>query len=65
MAADIVTPHPYPQFVEDYLKGYRVPPGMRISDPTWKEFFAIVVERYMYVSNHLAGVLNPWFPPPP
>ena len=33
------------QFLEEYLRQYRVPAGVRISDGTWKELFGEVVKR--------------------
>lgn len=55
-------PHLFlPQFLEDYLSGYDVPPGVKISDGTWREFFAEVVNRFAaqqhrYLLNFLKSV---------
>lgn len=38
-----------PTFVEDYLKQYKVPRGVNLSDGTWVEFFGAVVNRYFLI----------------
>ena len=34
-------------FLEDYLRQYKVPEGVKISDGTWVEFFRGISERYI------------------
>ena len=34
------------QFVDKYLQQYKVPSGVRICDPTWKELLSEIVHRY-------------------
>lgn len=33
------------QFLDDYLRQYEVPSGVRVSDGTWKKLFSEVVKR--------------------
>ena len=34
------------QFLFEYLRQFKVPPGIKINDGTWEEFFSTVVERW-------------------
>ena len=33
------------QFLDDYLRQYKVPSGVTVSDGTWKKLFSEVVKR--------------------
>ena len=46
------------QFLEGYLHQYKVPRGVRISDPTWKELFSEVVKRWPILYNTWALSTN-------
>ena len=35
------------QLLEEYLKSYKVPKDVKICDPSFKEFFGEIVDRYL------------------
>ena len=38
--------------VEHYLNQYKIPQDVKICSPTWNEFFAVFVDRYVPLWNH-------------
>ena len=42
------------QFLEEYLREYKVHSGVKISDPTWRELFSEVVRRYSDVGTFIS-----------
>ena len=43
---------PLPQFLHEFLKVYTIPPDIKLSDVTWKQFFAEVVTRFKSARLH-------------
>ena len=50
------------QFLDDYLRQYEVPSGVRVSDGTWKKLFSEVVKRcvsmFMFDYKLVASTTN-------
>lgn len=40
------------QFLHEFLKVYHIPSDIKLSDPTWKQFFAEVVTRFKSARLH-------------